>query len=276
MKITIVNNLYAPNHVGGAEISVQALAENFVAKGNDVLVICLGKKTENYVLNGVKVEVLKIKNNYWPFDNQNKTSLQKITWHLKDAINTNYNNIFKELLLGFKTDILLTNNLSGFSTKIWQIGNDLNIKSIHVLRDYYLQCPKSTKFKNLKNCDKLCPDCKMLSIPKKKDSVNIDYVIGISNYILKDHLKNGYFKNVPNKVIYNGFKIDGKSNTVNNDKIVFGYIGQVNKSKGIELLLQSFLKVKSTNWQLIIAGKIDKEYLNYLKGINNSDQIKFL
>ena len=208
MKITIVNNLYAPNHVGGAEISVQALAENFCAKGNEVLVICLGKKAANYVINGVKIEVIEIKNNYWPFDNQNKTSLQKITWHLKDAININYNNIFKKILLGFKTDILLTSNLSGFSTKIWGIANTLNIKSIHILRDYYLQCPKSTKFKNLKNCNKLCADCKILSVPKKNDSVKVDYVIGISNYILKDHLKNGYFKDVPNQVIYNGFKID--------------------------------------------------------------------
>ena len=43
MKIAIINTLYAPNKVGGAEKSVQILAENFSDLGNDVIVICLGK-----------------------------------------------------------------------------------------------------------------------------------------------------------------------------------------------------------------------------------------
>ena len=34
MKIAIINTLYAPNKVGGAEKSVQALAENFSDLGN--------------------------------------------------------------------------------------------------------------------------------------------------------------------------------------------------------------------------------------------------
>jgi len=40
VKIAIINTLYYPNVVGGAERSVQFLAEGLVKKGHEVVVIC--------------------------------------------------------------------------------------------------------------------------------------------------------------------------------------------------------------------------------------------
>ena len=37
MKILIVNTMYSPSKVGGAEISVQSLAEGFHKKGHQVI-----------------------------------------------------------------------------------------------------------------------------------------------------------------------------------------------------------------------------------------------
>jgi len=271
-----MNTLYAPNQIGGAEKSVQALAENFLLTGNKVMVICLGKESTTYLLNDVLVKVLKIENDYWPFELVHKNSYQKFSWHLKDASNTKYENTIIEFLADFKPSILLTNNLSGFSTKVWNTTRKFNIKIVHTLRDYYLQCPSTTKFKNDLNCDKPCLSCKFLSFSKKRDSNKVDYVIGISKFILDDHLRNGYFKNIPNKVIYNGFDIAKIKVRETKNEIVFGYIGQINKSKGIELLLESTSKIKKYKWKLLIAGNIDDAYLNYLRTINNSGQIEFL
>ena len=271
-----MNTLYAPNQIGGAEKSVQALAENFLLTGNKVMVICLGKESTTYLLNDVLVKVLKIENDYWPFELVHKNSYQKFSWHLKDASNIKYENTIIEFLADFKPSILLTNNLSGFSTKVWNTTRKFNIKIVHTLRDYYLQCPSTTKFKNDLNCDKPCLSCKFLSFSKKRDSNKVDYVIGISKFILDDHLRNGYFKNIPNKVIYNGFDIAKIKLRETKSAIVFGYIGQINKSKGIELLLESFSKIKKYKWKLLIAGNIDDAYINYLRTINNSGQIEFL
>ena len=276
MKIAIVNTLYAPNQIGGAEKSVQALAENFVLAGNKVILICLGKESASYLLNGVVVKVLKIENDYWPFELGNKKAYQKFLWHLKDASNKKYENAISEFLFDFSASILFSNNLTGFSTKVWRVAQKLNIKIVHTLRDYYLQCPSTTKFKNNLNCDKPCLNCMLLSLPKKKDTNRVDYVIGISKFILSDHIKNGYFKNVPNKVIYNGFDITSHQISEAKNTITFGYIGQINKSKGIELLLESFSKINTYPWKLLIAGAIDDVYLNYLKTINSSAQIEFL
>ena len=276
MKIAIINTLYAPNKVGGAEKSVQTLAENFSDLGNEVIVICLGKEDANYKLNGVIIHAVKIKNDFWPFEINNKNSFHKLIWHLKDASNNKYNDFLHRLFLDYKPDVLLTNNISGFSTKVWRIASNLNIKIVHTLRDYYLQCPKSTKFKNGLNCSNLCNDCKLLSIPKKKDSSKVNYLIGISNYILSDHIDKGYFKGVQNEVIFNGFETYKRSVNSRGVTNVFGFIGQVNKTKGIELILESFSNLSESSWKLLIAGAVDEKYLKHLNKINNSIQIEYL
>lgn len=276
MKIAIINTLYAPNKVGGAEKSVQTLAENFSDLGNEVIVICLGKEDANYKLNGVIIHAVKIKNDFWPFEINNKNSFHKLIWHLKDASNNKYNDFLHHLFLDYKPDVLLTNNISGFSTKVWRIASNLNIKIVHTLRDYYLQCPKSTKFKNGLNCTNLCNDCNFLSIPKKKDSSKVNYLIGISNYILSDHIDKGYFKGVQNEVIFNGFETQKKSINSREVTNVFGFIGQVNKTKGIELILESFSNLSESSWKLLIAGTVDEKYLKHLNKINNSIQIEYL
>ena len=182
----------------------------------------------------------------------------------------------KQLFLNYKPNILLTNNISGFSTKLWSLASNLNIKIVHVLRDYYLQCPKTSKFKNNSNCSKSCLDCKLLSIPKKMDSSKVNYLIGISDYIIRDHINNDYFKEVKNRLIYNGFYIDKLKIKPHTHTNTFGFIGQIKKSKGIELLLKSFSKLENLSWRLIIAGKINKNYLEYLQEINNSVRIEYV
>ncbi|MFH4963795.1 glycosyltransferase family 4 protein [Gaetbulibacter sp. M235] len=281
MKILIVNTLYSPYKIGGAEISVQALAEEFSINGEEVGVLTLGKEDSQYILNDILIWRLKIENNFWPFDDSNRSTINKLFWHISDVNNKMYDNKIKKIFNVFKPDILFTNNLSGFSTHVWSLAKSNNIKIVHTLRDYYLQCPKTVKFKKGKNCNKLCFDCKMLSFLKKEASKNIDFVIGISNFVLQDHLKEGYFKDVPNQVIYNGFKFNdeifAKKELPQGETIVFGYIGQLNKSKGVELLLNIFAHFdKSDKWKLKIAGKADENYLKKLKQINESKSVEFL
>jgi len=277
MKILIVNTLYAPNQIGGAEKSVQTLAEKFTLLGHAVKVVCLGKENSNYEIANVKVKVIKIKNNYWPFEKKNKSTYQKFIWHFKDSRNTSYNHDFKEIIKEFKPDILFTNNLSGFSTNIWAVAKSLGVKTVHSLRDYYLQCSKSTKFKNNLNCEEICLNCKILSNSKKKNSHQIDYLVGISKYILEDHIKNGYFKSVPKEVVFNGFNLKFNENKKRRNKaIVFGFIGQIKESKGIELILKCFSKITNCDWKLLVAGELDTTYLSHLNSLNNSSKVNYL
>ncbi|WOD45048.1 glycosyltransferase family 4 protein [Hwangdonia lutea] len=280
MKVLIVNTLYYPYKIGGAEISVQSLAEEFSIVGITVGVLTLGETDNFEEVNNIAVWRLKIENTFWPFSSHSKSKLSKLNWHIKDTNNKRYDKKINTIFNSFKPDVLFTNNLAGFSTRIWQLAKFKNIKTVHTIRDYYLQCPKTTKFKNDSNCNTLCLDCKALTSLKKRNSKNLDYVIGISNYVLQDHLKQGYFKDVKSEVVYNGFKFNytpRKIKFLNKNEVIFGYIGQINKEKGVELMLDSFNNLKhNTEWRLLVAGKVETEYLSQLKSINNSDKITYL
>jgi len=280
MKILIVNTLYAPNQIGGAEKSVQKFAEHLAMRNVKVGVMTLGEKEEFYELNGVKIWRLKIQNNYWPFLNKKRSKIDKLRWHIKDIRNRSYKNKVTEIIHDFKPSIIHTNNLTGFSVFIWEVAKNFQLKIVHTLRDYYLQCPNVSKFKNNTVCENVCLDCKTLSFFKKKESQNVHYVAGISDFILKDHINRGYFTKAKKGVVYNGFTISiakEKKENVIKKEVIFGFIGQINSSKGIELLLKSFVDLKSfKNWKLIIAGSTSEAYKNKLKTIYNSDKIEYL
>lgn len=46
MRVLIVNTLYYPYKIGGAEVSVQLLAEELTRKGHQVRVVCLHHEKE--------------------------------------------------------------------------------------------------------------------------------------------------------------------------------------------------------------------------------------
>lgn len=264
MKILLVNTLYDPYRVGGAEISVQSLAENLVKEGLQVAVLTLGEKEEKVLINGVQVWRLKLQNKYWPFNSSKRTSFQKLIWHYRDRYNEAYTQKILTVLDAFSPDLVHTNNVLGFSVALWDLAHRRKIRVVHTLRDYYLQCVKTTRFKKSASCSKQCWECHFLSGIKKKSSQKVDAVVGISNSILLRHTNDDYFANAYKKIIYNGFKIT-KSRKKEFPKfnkgshLRFGYIGQINAAKGVYLLIESFGKLANyNNWDLTIAGNVDE------------------
>lgn len=277
MNVLFVNTLYSEYRIGGAEISVQNLAEQLCKDGYTVGVIAIGEENKFFILNGVKVWILKIQNIYWPFHSKEVSLTEKLRWHFKDISNDGYNASVIQIFNEFNPDVVHTNNLSGISVKLWNLAQNSNIKIVHTLRDYYLFCPKITMYKNNKCCKSQCLECNILSVNKKWASKNIDYVVGISNYILELHKKMGYFKHSKAQIIYNGFKLEGNnkrpSKYSRESHINIGFIGQINSSKGIELLFKALgLLTDYSNWTLHVAGNIkadEKENLRTLGKFND-------
>ena len=279
MKIVIFNTLYYPNQRGGAEKSVQLLAEGLLKKGDEVVVVCTSNKDYIEYVNGVKVYYVNTTNLYWAYNAKEEKKYKKPIWHLIDSYNP-FNKKIEKIVDEEKPNIIHTNNLAGFSVSIWKLAKDRNIKVVHTLRDYYLLCIKSTMFneKLNKSCEKQCLACKLYSIPKKEMSKYVDVVVGISKFILNKHLEYGYFLSAKKEVIYNGVELS--QNVVKKEKsnkdIILGFVGSLSPSKGIEWLLQNFIKMDMPNIKLYIYGKgITKTYENQLKQKYKSDKIVF-
>ena len=278
MKILIFNTLYYPNQIGGAEKSVQLLAEGLLKKGEKPIIVSTSDKDYVDYVNGVKVYYVKTNNIYWAYNAKEQNKIKKPIWHLIDSYNP-FNKKIKKILDNEKPDIVHTNNLAGFSVSVWKLAKNRNIKIVHTLRDYYLLCPKSTMFneKLNKNCDKQCLTCKFYSIPKKILSNNVDVVIGISKFILDKHLEYDYFQNAKKKVIYNSVEVPRNflKKKLSN-KIIFGYVGSLSPSKGIEFLLKKFSELNLENVKLYIYGKgTTKAYEDQLQKKYASDKIIF-
>lgn len=107
----------------GAEISVQILCETLTKRGHDVQVVCLHQEKDRKkdIINGVKVVYLPLDNIYWPYDGQQRSSFERLRWHLKDIYNCSMKYRLEEEINKFDPDVVHTNNISGFSVSIFDI-----------------------------------------------------------------------------------------------------------------------------------------------------------
>ncbi|HHR0959555.1 TPA: glycosyltransferase family 4 protein [Klebsiella oxytoca] len=257
MKIMIFNALYYPYRVGGAEISVQLLAEELVRQGEKVCVVTLSenKIREERFINGVNVISLPIRNVYWPYSDQKKSSFKKLLWHVLDIYNIFMRREVINEIRNFAPDVVHTNNLSGFSVCVWNAVKKFNIKLVHTSRDYYLFHPNSTLFKNDKNMDTNCLEVAFWSYIKKSISHRVDTYIGISNFICELHKKNGFFANAKSGVIYNAVDTI-KSEPYSHNKIRIGFLGRLTYEKGFDEYCRLAEKYKSNlDYEFIAAGR---------------------
>ncbi|HFZ1424903.1 MULTISPECIES: glycosyltransferase family 4 protein [Serratia] len=235
MKIMIVNTLYSPYKIGGAEVSVQLLAEELVMMGNEVRVICMHQEEnrKEAIINGVKVVYLPLKNIYWPYgSNQNQNKVRKLIWHLIDNYNIAMAKLFRNELIDFSPEVVHTNNLSGFSVSIWNEIKKRKIKLVHTARDYYLFHPGSTLYVKESNIKASSMNVKAWSFLKRLQSKKIDSFVGISDYIRDFHSQNAFFKNAIKETIYNSVEVDLYYRSQAEKHVVVGFIGRLTEDKG--------------------------------------------
>ncbi|EMB7756309.1 TPA: glycosyltransferase family 4 protein [Serratia marcescens] len=237
MKILIINTLYFPHHIGGAEVSVQMLAEGLVSAGNQVRVITL--HNEGYrkvsIINRVEVVYLPVRNFYWPFERVQRSRLARLFWHLRDNYNLQAARDVGKELDCFRPDIMHTNNISGFSVSVWSEAKKRNIKIIHTARDYYLFHPNATLYKGAENQSPDTGSVFVWSLMKKICARKVSTFIGISKYIRDFHVDAGFFLSAQNDYIYNPVEPINPDNFCYGNRFLrVGFIGRLSSVKGFD------------------------------------------
>lgn len=272
MRIVHVNSLYAPFQVGGAEKSVQILAEAQAALGHAVTVLATAPDgaARQDRLNGVDVHYLPVRNVYRPFDGQAHGSAAKALWHTVDTRNPWMAAALGRQFDALRPEVVHTHTIAGFSTSAWRAALRRRIPRIHTLRDYYLACPRSTMFREGRNCERPCGGCAPFAAPRRRASALVDAVIGNSRFILDRHLALGYFPNARFRdVIHSGQppRPDHASSRPSRSAgrpPVFGYIGQINDTKGVGLLVDA-VRTLGPGARLRIAGRVEGDYAERLR-----------
>jgi glycosyltransferase involved in cell wall biosynthesis len=276
MKIIIVNANYFPNVYGGAELSVQHLAEGITGLGHDVVVVALGSGEQTSIINGVKVRYVPLANIFLPSGSRPPLPA-RLLWNLIDIRNPIMAARVSRIITEECPDIVHTNVLQGFSVSVWPEIKRRGIPLVHTLRDHLLLCPRSTMFKNGVNCRSQCLSCKLFSLGRRTAGQQVDAVVGISRYILDRHLSYGWFPRARATVIHNSFSSScAASSRAPDGTVRFGFIGRLAPGKGIEVLIRSFERVKAPYARLIIGGTGHGDYIRYLTKLGSDNRIKFL
>lgn len=284
MRIVMANIIYpTPEHptiVGGAEVSTRNLSEALVQKGHEVLVLCSHDRGDHLfdeVVNGVRVVSRPIRNYYWPWDGRKRGNLKKGLFQFIDNMPRPPIG-FEDVVADFKPDIAYTSNLIGLTWGIWEFLHRQNVPIIHIIRDYYLSCGRSARFRGGHRCIRTCLDCRLATYRRGPRTDLVTAVVGNSKVTLDIHLRENLFRNaafklaIPNiappEPVAGPWQATGKP-------LRFGYIGRLSPEKGVGDLAAAYGRLPLPA-SLVVAGEADAETREALLVAANGRPIEFL
>jgi glycosyltransferase involved in cell wall biosynthesis len=259
---------------------VRLLAAGLARRGHAVRVAAIGRTSDAYELDGVRVDVLGLANLYWPFEPARRPVASRLAWHLADAFNPAMMRGLRRVLQDHRAELLHTNNLLGWSVAAWRAAVATDTPVVHTLRDYYLQCQKSTMFRAGRPCAQQCARCRLFTLPRRRLSQGVAGVVGISRFVLDSHLRAGYLRNARAAVIHNAIEFPEpapvRTQRPAGRGVVFGCIGRIERSKGIEVAIDALRALGDGRALLRVAGAGDADYRRALGARAQGLPVEFL
>jgi glycosyltransferase involved in cell wall biosynthesis len=269
MRILHLSALYPPYIVGGAERSVEHLAEEQVAMGHTVAAACIDREGAAAVeRHGVSVYRMPHHNAFWLEDWPKHSQMERNWAKMKQQWNFAVAAEFGKVIDDFKPDIINTHSLLDVSTLVWRAAKQRNIPIVHTVCEYDLICGNAAMFRHGKPCDHWHLQCQVVSFTKRLNSRLVDGLTCVGTEIMKTHVEHGYFTHLPEsrrRVIFYSCTVPGGDpedrKTIDREgkPMVFGYIGRINVEKGVGTIIDAFRRIAAEkgygdNWKCLVAG----------------------
>lgn len=269
MRVLIVNTLYPPAQVGGAERSVAQLAQGLVGAGTDVSVLTLqsGRETVEAVVGGVSVHRLPLKNLYWPYDGERRSPVRRAMWHGLEAANPWMDGAVDRVVERVRPDLIHLHLTTGFSLSVYRAAARRDLPLVQTLRDWSMMCARASMFWRERRCEQRCGSCAVLTSGKRARAQAVNHVIALSRPVLETHQAAGYFRDAAASVIGNAASeavVAARSSLADDPVVTFGFMGRVEPEKGIEVLLRAATGLEG-DWRLRIAGRGEASYVEGLR-----------
>lgn len=249
MKILIVNSLYPPHVIGGAEISTQKLVDELASRGEKVSVLTTGETDTIVEKNGVKIYYRRF-HNIMPFwDFKHARIFERVLWKGLDYISLQNKEVIEEVIKIVDPDVIHLNTIYGITPYIWKVAKSNHLPIVQTLRDYNFMCPKSNLMtKGNTTCTEPKALCKIYRHGYRNLSKYVDVVTAPSRYTLNCFLKDNYFINASDYVIYNAIDFNEGDFKAIADKRLHQskkkqknviFIGSFIETKGVNILLKA-------------------------------------
>ena len=280
MRVLLVNSLYPPADVGGAERSVEQLARSLVAAGVSTAVATLvpsgGEGVETR--DGVRIHRLPLRHLYWPYDGRRRPAARRALWHGLEAVSSLMDGPLGRVVKAERPDLIHAHVTTGFGGAVVRTVRRAGLPLVQTLRDYSTLCCRAALFRHGRSCAGSCLDCVLLTQGRRGATERVDHVVGISRAVLERHQEAGCFRETPTTVIGNaagggGLAADGIGSRTG--PLTFGFIGRVEPEKGIEVLLRATARLTG-DWRLRIAGRGEAAYVERLRRTFVDDRIAWL
>lgn len=285
MKILFIHALADPALGGGAEEIVWSQMRGLRDAGHECVLLATSSDggLRHYEQEGITVWLAGIRNLYWPYHKgRSPHAGLRLLWHTQDSYNPWMQAYLKKLVALEKPDVASLHNLPGWSVASWKTLAHLGVPIVQILHDYYLICAKSTMIRDNRNCVKQCGSCRALRLPHRHLSRLVTGVVGVSNFMLERHQQLGYFKGVYiQEAIHNArdavqLGLDSAAIMQPHEGLRIGYIGRLDRTKGIESLIAAFLQADISGSELWIAGSGKQDYERHLRDLTSDSRIRLL
>lgn len=268
----IVNSLYTPFVVGGAEVVTEMLATTLAAQGHraSVVTTCArDRETDVERLHGVDVYRFFPKNRWWLYERfaagDRRSAIEKLRWRIADAWNRDAGERFGRILQRLRPDIVHTHNIKGFSPLIWHVAHRSGIPVVHTGHSYELICANGSLLgSGGKSCaaHSRCATCRIHGAWYRAQANAIDVFCSPSAYLLRAHAEAGVaFRR--SALVRNGvagpMPPESARSSAEGRPLRFLYMGQLAPHKGIDTLLDAIVLAKGCDFAVDIAGRGDAE-----------------
>jgi len=201
MKVCLINNLYPPYARGGAEQVVKTIAESFVSKGDEVVVLtsapeqCPARNASHSEAGrGEVVHGLPPRNLYFYSDAHKHGFFARALWHFFDIFNIATALKVRKILIKEKPEIVHTHNLMGLSFLIPTVLRQLKLRHIHTVHDAQLVEPSGIIWAGRENAWRYHNPLTWLYIWLMKKLIGSpETVISSSQFLIDFYKSRGFF-----------------------------------------------------------------------------------
>jgi len=245
MKICIIENIYPPYDRGGAEQVVYKTVKGLLDAGHEVVIITTCP-TGKIVKKEERLTIYRCRpfNIYFYTDANKHNFATRFLWHVIDIFNFPTANWVKNILKKEQPEVVHTHNLMGLSFLIPRVIRRLGLRHIHTVHDVQLVEPSAMILKSKEHDWRYTgAPTKLYTWIMKKLVGSPQVVISPSQFLLDFYRSRGFFQTSRCELVRNPITFDfpAPTKTSNSDDVCrFLYLGQIEKHKGVLLLVEAF------------------------------------
>jgi len=252
MKICLINNLYKPFNRGGAEKVSETIVCGLKKAGHEVFIVTTkprkdlpiaNRQSQDYYLNSLYYSLNKLAKCF------------RFLWQIWNLFN--FINYFKirNILLDEKCDAVISNNLMGLGFFTPLVIRNLKIKHLHIVHDIQLIHPSGLMYYGKEGIIDSFFSKFYASICRNLFG-SPPAVVFPSRWLKDLYLKRNFFVKSKINLLPNPVEIVPQQASEPAGNFKFLFLGQIEKHKGVFLLIEAFNKIKEKypEVELLLAG----------------------